>query len=458
MTNKSVPFSPFDEITAPVRTVLPSARNFTQILQNAAFLGLYLALLSISYGSTRTAILTTGLAGSFLLLSGGQNWLRRILQTWSQPRYRWLAALLLLNWLLLLVEPLQSEGFVYGAKSAVLEFLLLLFLAHLPVIYGPTSLKSVLMTLVLGFIFFGLINLIASKLGLGNEYFLQRTDLYVSRFNEGGSRWAAPLWSSWQLSGLLRWAAPVLAFVLVQSGELSLFQRAFLAAAFVIMAYLLLIIEFRAALFPIVGWALWQITPTRSAKAVLCSGWVAYVFITPIVWTNQEMLGFVERAVPDSLLGLAGNQDFASVLSLSQRTEIWAAGIDSLLAGNYTLLGVGHSHLNAYEQSAFIETSAASIAQGGRSGFHQGFLDLIFIYGLVPSVLFGLWLANTCWNSLQRFRARGIKTLEFKELDLAFFCLGMVALSNCHDGFLNVNQFFFYIAGLSLITLRQTVR
>jgi len=90
-----------------------------------------------------------------------------------------------------------------------------------------------------------------------------------------------------------------------------------------------------------------------------------------------------------------------------------------------------------------------------RLDFHQGFLDLCFIIGVVPALVVVGLLA---WGLLGVTLIERLAGNRENERTIALLGLGMIALSNCHDGYLSGTMFFFAVGGVVWVWMRGQVR
>jgi hypothetical protein len=420
---------------APLNHQIDS-RNFTTFdaVLTGLTLGVYFAL--IQQKSTYILIAAYGLAVVCLVRNAGL--LRR---NFRISFVGWLAVCVMsVNVAIISTQKANQFGVADGLKTACSEIFLIAIVLQILFGFGGRAIRPVLVTLATAFAVFGLLNLLADSIGFGSELLVDRTEFYLSRYAEGRNRWQAPLYSSWPLSGLLRWAMPILVILAVK------FQRSFQSRLVFVLgiaaaAWILVLCEFRASALPMVGACVWLLARSTRARAVLSSSYLCYAVLAPLMFYGPQFPNLLEAIIPDAILSLAGNQDIEGILSLTGRTDWWRVGVDALISGQSLWLGQGHVNFDA---GYFVGPVAGLDAQlFDRISFHQGFLDVIFIYGLVPALIMvgGLLTitARTVWSLC--FRRPGID----QELSLALFSLGMVGLSNCHDGFFVDNSFFYLI-------------
>jgi hypothetical protein len=340
-------------------------------------------------------------------------------------------------------------------KIVLVNGLLIAMSVQLIVRHGYRQLPEVLATLAFAFVWFGVLNLLADATGYAADFNSERTATLSSRYLTGEYRWQAPLYSSGRLSGLLRWAIPILAVMLLRY---RMYISRFVASvAIVCAAYVLWKCEFRAAIFPTAIALIWMVVGNRRLQAALACACVVYAIVAPILWTSDTFPTILARTVPDQVLQLAGNQDAQQVLTLTGRTDLWAAAIEVLESGKYFWAGQGPVRFDAINDLGFFFWTDIETDPTYRVGYHHGVLDVVFTYGVVPSaIVIGLLLilifratAATSW----------IKAGVDSELaSLALFAIAMVAVSNWHDGFFASNDFFYIIVAVSACVLSALLK
>jgi hypothetical protein len=92
---------------------------------------------------------------------------------------------------------------------------------------------------------------------------------------------------------------------------------------------------------------------------------------------------------------------------------------------------------------------------GGRIAFHQGFLDLIFIYGFLPALALSVLVLTVSWRGVRQVSRNDLNSDDKQCIEWALFGIGMLGLTNMHDGFFNVHMFFYVIAIVCLATLNK---
>jgi hypothetical protein len=369
------------------------------------------------------------------------------------PGYRmgWIAkaglALLVLNVAIMAGQNAYIDGIKTAVKVLIAESV---FLAMLVVTVWrslPRMLYPVLITSALAMAWLGLLNLVADRLGIGFESLLDRTSYFTSHFNEGGYRWQAPLYSSWQISGLLRWAVPVLAIALLKYSRFRWTESALLGVGLGLAVVVTIRCEFRAAIFPSIAAFVWLLAWRKSARAGLSVWFYVYSITVPFLITHDNAAQFLQNNLPGFVLQVAGGQDLLGVLTLSGRSVMWDAGLDVLATGKYLWVGQGHVLMNAAKDIGGQDAAAAQLF--ARLGYHQGMLDILFIYGVVPGGLLVLALLAVMLRGLREIWLLLPGTGRVEELSLALFSLGMIAMSNCHDGFFLEHNWFYFLCLIS---------
>lgn len=296
-----------------------------------------------------------------------------------------------------------------------------------------------LLAMTVAFICLG--NQVADILGIGSEYLKSREAFWASRYLEGSFRWQSPLLSSWQLSGQGRWALPLLLVPLLARGSRRVALTAFLPLAAVV-AVALVRIEFRAAVFPLLGFIGWSLCKGQRLRGVLAAGMYAYMIAAPFIFGSPTFLNLAERLIPEFIIRLSG-ASLENILSLTERTTLWLLALEDLTAGHTLLSGQGYYGLDASIFGAWDLGGLAELI--AKYSFHQGFLDLCFIFGSFWATLLILGVGLS-------FRTLGQPPPPLlSPRSLGWLSLGLIGLSNCHDGFFTPNFMFFTITLFSVI-------
>jgi hypothetical protein len=331
---------------------------------------------------------------------------------------------------------------------------LLLLVGWVVMINSARGVRSTMASLAFAFAWYGAINVGIDAMGLGSIVLVDRTEMNASRYFSGGYRWQAPLYSSWQLSGLLRWSVPILLVVAWQDCRNQPAARLLLLGALTLSTYVLILCEFRAAVFPLIGTAVWFAVRSYRIRAAIAVACALYSVAVPFALTSETFLTAFERHLPDSITVLAGDQTIGEVLSLSGRTDMWAAGIEVLQTGKYLWLGQGHVLFDATADVGAIWGEIDPVSYR-RLSYHQSFLDLMFIYGVVPAAIIAGMLITTLLRGWQLSAKAFAQSLDRDGLSFAMFSIGIMALANCHDGFLVEHNFFYVIAVVAALSIAQ---
>ncbi len=332
-----------------------------------------------------------------------------------------------------------------------------LFFIALPLVFGTRFIHPTLITVALGCAWFAWFNLLADAAGLRDARVDAREFLYESWYVEGTYRWQSPLISAGPLSGLLRFAVPVLlyfgwhAFKLRNWVPMSVHLIALAGASIALIRT-----EYRNGFIPFAGLLIWFSLGSDRTRRNLIMAFIGYALLAPVLWTNQSFILTLEQAVPDSVLRALGRQDLGQITSLSGRVDIWTDGIEQLLHGTHFLVGCGQAALNSadYSASADFLLSGYDATIVPRIDFHHGLLDLMFIYGVVPVVLFllllGVALLKGCRVRLHHGEA------FYADSNFAILAMGMIWLSNAHDGYFSGTNFFCGVIGICLMQLLRS--
>lgn len=343
-----------------------------------------------------------------------------------------------------------------GVKMLVLQSVLVVMSLRLVWLYRPRYVKSVLLTLALAFAWFAVLNLVAGRLGLENPELMEREQLFTSRYVQGSMRFQTALYSAWQISGLLRWAVPIILLCFWLKELKGLIPSLVTLGLSATGAVVIVLVEYRAAVFPFFGLLFWIIASNVKWRTLLSIGYLWYAVIALLLFGQFNISQVLVEILPNWVQKIGGDQDIADMASLSGRDKIWIDGASALASGKHLLFGTGHLDLDAREYvSSLVErgpNAALKESTFQRVSFHQGVLDILFIYGSIPgSIIVGalLWTSVSgvflVWN-LKGWRGQ---LAWFSDVEFALLALGMVGLSNCHDGFFVGNNFFYFVTIVS---------
>jgi len=315
---------------------------------------------------------------------------------------------------------------------------------------GPRRLGRYLAAVALGVGWFTWLNLLASAVGFGGDRVWARESLYSSWYDADRTRWQSALISGGTLSGMGRFALPLLLWFLWQARRGSWLGKLAFGSAAVGVLVVLVRAEMRNAAIPLLGMGLWVIAWRPMARACVSFAFCGYAVAAPFLWTYQPFVQLLQDLTPEFVIRALGNQNFEDMLTLTGRTSIWEDGMKYLAEGSLLFAGTGQSGLNSadYSASAYEALSRFDPEMVPRLDFHQGFIDLCFIVGIVPACIVVLLLGLAV---LKSFRAERSYSRAGTENALALFALAMVALSNAHDGYLSGTSIFLVVAGSTAV-------
>lgn len=362
--------------------------------------------------------------------------------------------LLAINLMILLIQNVIAEDAKTAVKIMVNEGAFLGILLISVWRYSPRFLHPTLITLAVAFAWFAALNVVADRLGIGMDVFSERMATFESRFERGTFRWQAPLYSSWQLSGLLRWAIPILIVHLWKYSRHRTSEALLFVGSLMVAGMVAVLCEFRAAVFPLCGAIIWVLVGNFRTRALLSLSFVGYTIVAPFIFTQEWVGQFLQEKTPGFILAMAGNQDILGIMTLSGRSVMWQGALEVLAQGKYFWFGQGHVFMNAAKDIGGQDASLAQIFS--RIGYHQGLLDIFFIYGMVPGLLILGGFGYGLWRAAKWTFARNLGRFETENISFALFSIGMVALSNCHDGYFLEHNLFYFITIISLCAISDS--
>lgn len=366
--------------------------------------------------------------------------------------------LVLLNELIVGYQRMGDLGFMTSALLTCHE------LAMLGTIWvsarerGKEFLRPVLLTLASAFIIYAFFNVAADRVGFAVAGLKEREEIFSSRYVEGEYRWQAPLTSSWQLSGIARWAAALLVWVGYGALQRRAWKEFVICVAMVLFSgYVMAKTEYRFAAAPSAVVVILVLAARARWRAVLCGAAVLYPFVVPFLFASNPLREFAVGAFGEMFSTIL-RQSPEEWITLSGRSEIWEQAVPILFSDKYLFVGEGHYSLDAAADVPGDFFVSSDLFR--RMSFHQGVLDLYFIYGTLLAsflcwcVVYIAFLAvRAAWQST---RNRPVHPLTM----LALVNLAVIAISNAHDGFVLEHNFFYVatIASLHWIWLQRRAR
>ena len=354
-------------------------------------------------------------------------------------------AFLLINAYFLSQQNAGGAGFKVAIENFTVQVLIVVMCVALVSVYGPDYAKMVFLTLALTFIWFTINNLLVDKLGFGKAELIEREKLYTSHFAGGGYRYQTVLYSAAQISGLLRWAIPlILAYIVFIRCQDRLLL--FLLGIFVLLAVIVcVLVDFRSAIFPLIAFVIWFLVGKVRARVLLCGAFVVYMYLAPLLFGIVDIGALMQQITPDSILSIAGQQRASDVFTLSGRSYMWHDAFVALLEGHNIFIGDGHANFDAFpwlsDQTPFLET----VKEGAHLSFHQSVLDLIFIYGLCPMVLITVIFGWTLLKGMVNQVRGPLMRYPLSNTHFALVVLGLMGIANCHDSFFTSHNWYYII-------------
>jgi hypothetical protein len=299
-------------------------------------------------------------------------------------------------------------------------------------------------------VFFGGANLIADKFGFGFSEITDRTEVFESRFSIGAYRWQSPLYSAWQLSGLLRVALPMTVLFAV-APLAGVGDRLFWGSLSLFSVVLLVMLEYRASVMPLVVLLATLMFRSSNLGMWIMIGSIHYPLIAPLMLTRSFFQTLLMTSLPDFVPAILG-QKLNEIITFSSRTEMWQQGLEGLLNGSHLLVGEGHFMLDCSDDISVSGQTASEMFR--RISFHQGVIDHFFIYGSVGASIILLVAMVLFWMGARRARWE----IQFSRLSLndgyiSVAFLAMVAIANSHDGFLVEGNHMYLLITLALNSL-----
>lgn len=136
------------------------------------------------------------------------------------------------------------------------------------------------------------------------------------------------------------------------------------------------LVETRSVLLPILTYVIWNLCKSAKARVGLAIGAIAVLLFTPILGGLTQFFPYLADRIP---VGLQ-NATSRSALDFGEfggRTVIWEYGFQELRSGNFKWFGDGQLERDTRPifQLLFQYTPEANTT------YHNGFIDLMFVYG-----------------------------------------------------------------------------
>lgn len=356
--------------------------------------------------------------------------------------------LLLINELIIGYQRMADMGFMSSAVLTAHELAMLATVWVAGRERGREFLRPVLLTLASAFVLYGFINVAADVVGFAVAGLKEREEVFASRYVEGEYRWQSPLTSSWQLSGIVRWAAALLVWVAFGAYQRRAWKEFAVSTAMVLFSgYILVRTEYRFAAATIALVVGLIVVRSPRARAGLCAAAVLYPFLVPFLFASNPLREFAVESFGE-LFSAILRQSPEEWITLSGRSEIWEQAMPVLFSDKYLFLGQGHYNLDAAIDAPGDFFVSSELFR--RMSFHQGVLDLFFIYGTLVAALL---CALVVYVAFVGVRAVGRSSSARPVHPLTLFALvnlAIVAIANAHDGFLLEHNFFYVTTIASL--------
>jgi len=408
---------------------------------HAVFFGLCYCVASIQDNKFVALCVLCAAASLVLVRAGGTE---GILGFFKQSRLlQFGVALLLINVLWRSRQLMETESLAIGIKELLQDASLVTIGLCILVEGRKLGMVYVLTALALGITLAAFLNNFASLIGF-SPINAEDIELQFSSNYTNAERWISPLVNHWQLSGVGRWALPIVLFVSIPAYFKA--SKSF-ALILILSACVLLVtlarLEFRTAALPFLCAIVWWLLRKPLLRNGLMVSVSIYFLIAPFLWASEIWLEILDRILPDRMLAIFGAQNATDIFQLSGRVQLYQLLSDNL-DGLPLFFGMGPVK---YDGSLII-----GIPPGweGRMEyftgipFHQSFLDLLCIYGVFPAlVIVGVMACGI------------IKTLRFSRYDpkmagVALLSLGMACASMSTDSFLKESNVFYIITLFSI--------
>lgn len=435
-----------------------STNQLRDIIVNSTLFGLcYTTQTIITNGSVLVAVICA--VGS--LLYNGDNAIALMNKlSFKAPSARAWSILLVLNVLLLSFGFNGELGFGTSLRIFIQQCSLLFILAGCISTASKVGYKYLLVTVAIALVFAGGVNQIASTLNyipISKSNIQEVEERFRGRFAEGGSRWVSPLTNHWQLSGILRWSLPILVLALHRSvfGSNKAIKLMAIAAALATMI-ILYRLQFRNAAFPLVFVSIWLIISKQTLRDILSVVACIYSIACPFLYSSAEIQGLLLRLIEFCNIKFFSTQNFEDYTRFSGRVDLWSAFIYNI-SNIPLLMGMGHRDYDALNIIGGLPLGTGMDPYTiTHLQFHQSFLDIIGIYGLIPTAFLALLLCRSIATAIGNRTSRAARK-PLSDNSLALLSLALAFISMSKDSFVKEDNIFYIIIFISIIGVRNEI-
>lgn len=243
------------------------------------------------------------------------------------------------------------------------------------------------------------VNFIGSIVGIGQE-----SGAASSLVSETRTRMQIPFGPGLNLFGVVAASGGVLALEALKN---SLNQRVFILLALNISAFLVnwivvVLVETRSVILPVVIYFIWNVFKARGLRIGLSLASVGVLLLTPVLGGMTGFFSTVADLIPSNIQN-ALSRSADDLKEFGGRTVIWEYAFQELKAGNIKLFGDGQLERDTRPLFHLLFRYMPE----SNTTYHNGFIDLIFVYGPPLALLGSLTLImSMIWSGVLNSSAR----------------------------------------------------
>lgn len=265
----------------------------------------------------------------------------------------------------------------------------------------------VLSAWAMGIALYAGINFVGSLAGISQE-----GSAASSLINETRTRMQIPFGPGLNLFGVLVGSGGVFALesLLNSIKERKLAFIVLNLVAFLVNWTVVFLVETRSVILPVLTYIIWNLCKAAKVRAGLALGSLAVLLLTPLLGGLTHFFSYVADRIPIGLQNATSRSavDFAE---FGGRTVIWEYAFQELKAGNFKWFGDGQLDRDTRPMFQLL----FQYMPESNTTYHNGFIDLIFVYGpLLGALGSGVLILSIIWagvvNSRKHGQARSSKT------------------------------------------------
>lgn len=285
------------------------------------------------------------------------------------------------------------NAYVVPAFDVAIFFLLIVIAWTSPRRVFDGKALMVVSAWAVGIALFAGINYAGSVAGIAQE-----SGTASSLMNETRARMQIPFGPGLNLFGVVVAGGGIFAMEAMVSSikQKSLFLLILNACALLMNSIAVVLVETRSVILPVLTYVFWKTCKSRSLRAWVTMMCVSVLLLTPLLGGMTSFFSFVADLIP----GVIQNSISRSAHDLKEfggRTVIWEYAFQELKAGNFKWFGDGQIERDTRP----IFHLLFNYMPDTNTTFHNGFIDLVFVYGPFVGALGSITLIlSVVWSGV----------------------------------------------------------